>query len=127
MPDFKLATSFLEYPHFSKVETLINNPIIKDKFPKETNISIQDLKQSISSLYVYYEDRKYTVIRKEPKMTLLDLISNIGGIMGIFIGASFLSFVELFELLLLKYEAYESCLDVNGDFVVIIYYIHIKF
>ena len=32
-------------------------------------------------------------------MTELDLISNIGGNLGLFIGISFLSFAELIELL----------------------------
>ena len=32
-------------------------------------------------------------------MEMFDLVSNIGGILGLFIGVSFLSFIEIFELI----------------------------
>ena len=33
-----------------------------------------------------------------PAMTIITLVSNIGGVLGLFLGISFLSFVEVFEL-----------------------------
>ena len=50
-------------------------------------------------LLVYYERPEYTVIDQIAQMTVFDLISNIGGNLGLFIGISFLSFAELIELL----------------------------
>lgn len=50
-------------------------------------------------LYVYYKDLKYTFISQQPKVELFDLISNIGGILGLFLGVSFLTCVEFFEIL----------------------------
>jgi len=47
---------------------------------------------------VYYESLQYTVIDQIEKMNIFDLISNIGGNLGLFIGISFLSFAELIEL-----------------------------
>lgn len=37
-------------------------------------------------------------IRQEIKTTIIDLISNIGGLLGLFLGMSFLSFFEFLEL-----------------------------
>jgi hypothetical protein len=51
------------------------------------------------SIYVFYEDLKYTLISQQPKMQFIDLISNIGGSLGLFVGISFISFLELFEIL----------------------------
>jgi hypothetical protein len=48
---------------------------------------------------VYYENLQYTVIDQIAQMNVFDLISNIGGNLGLFIGISFLSFAELIELL----------------------------
>jgi hypothetical protein len=48
---------------------------------------------------VYYESLQYTVIDQIAQMNVFDLISNIGGNLGLFIGISFLSFAELIELL----------------------------
>jgi hypothetical protein len=50
-------------------------------------------------LNVYYENLQYTVIDQIAQMNVFDLISNIGGNLGLFIGISFLSFAELIELL----------------------------
>ena len=41
---------------------------------------------------------RYTVIRQDPKLQPVDLISNIGGLLGLFLGMSFLSFLELVEI-----------------------------
>ena len=51
-------------------------------------------------IYVYYEDLKYTLISQQPKIQFIDLISNIGGSLGLFVGISFISFLELFEILI---------------------------
>jgi len=48
---------------------------------------------------IFYESPQYTVIDQIAKMDVFDLISNIGGNLGLFIGISFLSFAELIELL----------------------------
>jgi len=49
---------------------------------------------------VFYEDLKYTWINQKPKMQFIDLISNIGGSLGLFVGISFISFLDLFEILI---------------------------
>ena len=49
-------------------------------------------------LYVYYKDLKYTLIKQEPKTETFDFISNIGGILGLFLGISFLSLIEALEI-----------------------------
>ena len=51
------------------------------------------------SILVYYRDLRYTLITQDPKTQLFDFISSIGGILGLFLGISFLSFVELFEII----------------------------
>ena len=47
---------------------------------------------------IYYEDLKYTWINQQPKIELFGLISNIGGSLSLFVGISFISFLELFEV-----------------------------
>ena len=99
---FLISTSFLSFPQLLRANDLLNNSLIKTKFSNITKDLIMDtLKQSVLSIYVYYDDLKYTIIRKSPKFEWLDLISNIGGIMGIFLGTSFLSFVEIIDILVI--------------------------
>ncbi len=44
------------------------------------------------------KDLVYDLIEEKPSKVVLDIISDIGGIMGLCIGASLMSFIELFDL-----------------------------
>ena len=50
-------------------------------------------------LQVYLEDPSYEYIHESPAYSLEALISNIGGVMGICLGLSALTLVEMFEYL----------------------------
>ena len=54
---------------------------------------------SYFSFVVFYKNLNYVLITEKPNMELADLISNIGGILGVFLGVSFLSFIEIIEIL----------------------------
>jgi hypothetical protein len=49
---------------------------------------------------VYYDKTSYTSISEVPQWSLFDLIASIGGTFGLFIGISFLSLIEIIELLI---------------------------
>lgn len=80
-------------------------------YPKSGNISDKDkinffdskydtyeeVQKSYFSFVVYYEELKYTLISESPSMEIFDLVSITGGLLGLFVGLSFLSFVEVFE------------------------------
>ena len=51
-------------------------------------------------IFMYYEELKYTEVSEIPKMTLGDLISSIGGTLGLFLGVSLLSFIEVLQFLI---------------------------
>jgi hypothetical protein len=88
---------------FSKFEVKPAIEIIKAiKFkvnPIFENLTSADLNDLVFAS-VFYNDLEYTSISQLPKMDFFDLISNIGGSLGLFIGISFLSFAEIIELLL---------------------------
>jgi len=67
-----------------------------NEYLKSVNISTDNL----IHLNVYYDNLEYTSIEQVSKMELQDLISNIGGNLGLFIGISFLSFAEIIEILI---------------------------
>ena len=47
---------------------------------------------------IFYDELSYTLISESPKVQLVDMFANIGGLLGLFTGMSVLSFVELAEL-----------------------------
>jgi hypothetical protein len=60
--------------------------------------TFENVSRTFFALRVYYEDLKYTLIRQKPKIELFGLISNVGGTLGLFLGFSFISLLELFEI-----------------------------
>jgi len=68
-------------------------------FPYREFRTYENVSKSYYGLRVYYEDLKYTLIKQQPKIELFGLISNVGGTLGLFLGFSFISLLELFEVL----------------------------
>ena len=69
----------------------------------DDHIIIQMLPENLENLVyfnAFYADLEYTYINQLPKMDFFDLISNIGGNLGLFIGISFLSFAEIIEFII---------------------------
>jgi hypothetical protein len=58
----------------------------------------EEIKKRFFGIRVYYNDLKYTLISEEPKTKTFNFVSNIGGILGVFLGISFLSFIEIFQI-----------------------------
>ena len=59
----------------------------------------EQVQKRFVSVKIYFNEMKYTFISQKPKTEVVDLVSNMGGTMGLFLGVSFLSFVEIFELI----------------------------
>ena len=57
----------------------------------------EQVQKRFVSVKIYFNEMKYTFISQKPKTEVVDLVSNMGGTMGLFLGVSFLSFVEIFE------------------------------
>ena len=75
-----------------------NNPVIKSNFPLR-NVTFDDIKKSLVNVKLFYEGLYFTEISETESQTVFDLISNIGGTLGLFIGMSLLSFIEILEIL----------------------------
>lgn len=65
----------------------------------EQNMTKKELKSTIVYLRIYFDILEYEHINEIPKVNIIDLISNMGGTLGLFLGMSFLSFFEIFDLI----------------------------
>jgi hypothetical protein len=103
---FEMAVSMSSYPSEWYAEVLANNSNFKSvinayfadanvPFINYTN-KFADLKNAIARVHVYYEDLRYTEIDENPDMDIVALLGSLGGNLGLFLGASVLSFTELF-------------------------------
>jgi hypothetical protein len=86
--------STLDYPSVTFFDSIRNS----SKF--YTNVSLEKYKESHLVLNVYYPSVEYTEIVEIPKTNFLDLIANLGGVLGIFLGFSIFSLVEFAELII---------------------------
>ncbi|XP_060588552.1 degenerin unc-8-like [Ruditapes philippinarum] len=70
---------------------------------KVDNLSFEDYdkyRQNFLRVIIYFEDLNYETISQEPLYESVRFLSDIGGAMGLFLGASVLSLVEVLQLLL---------------------------
>lgn len=91
----RYSTNFLNY--------LANNPNVSSliyEFYNTSEIDESLIKMSITTIYVYYDKLTYTLYNEAARMNINDLFSSIGGILGLLMGASILSILEIVVLIL---------------------------
>jgi acid-sensing ion channel 5 len=64
------------------------------------DVDLASLKKRVVDIYVYFTQLKYTEITEMPTTTVIDLLASVGGTIGLFVGISVLSFVEIIEFIM---------------------------
>lgn len=96
---FTVASSYFPADAYGAI--LMNQSSLKTLITgKGLSMSTSALQKSLVMVNVFYEDMKYSYYSESEALPWLDLMSNVGGIMGLYIGISFLSFVEIVEVLM---------------------------
>ena len=90
---YDLSSSTLNFPNEEYFADL------KQDIPEYGNMSLEEYKQKHIVLNIFYSNKEYTEIRETPTISTIDLISNLGGVMGIFLGLSIFTFIEILELM----------------------------
>lgn len=88
----KISNSLFLLPNkISKNLDAINNVLQQNG---ATNNFTKDRIRKLTMLELYYEMKQQRVVEKQPKMSIDDLISNIGGCLGVWSGISFLTLFQ---------------------------------
>ena len=97
-------TRFIPTLSFTTWPSLADLPFYKRIFVAAlglpAGISDEYVHQNFLKVNIYYEDLGYEVIQEKEEWTYQKLISDVGGQMGIWIGASLFSIVEIFVFVL---------------------------
>ena len=96
---YSVTTSSTDYPSAIYALMLGSQSVVQERF-NNTMPSYDQLKKSMVSINLNYNELRFTQIEESQKTTIIDFVSNIGGTMGLFLGISFLSFFEIAEVLL---------------------------
>ncbi len=64
------------------------------------NYSIEEIRQKLIKISIYYDEFSEVVNEESQLYTFLNVVSDIGGHMGLLLGASWISLVEILMLLI---------------------------
>ena len=90
---YDLNWSSLDYPsrdYFNLIKKVEN-----------LNVTYEMYKKNYIALKVFYPYTQYTLISQTPKATPVDLIASVGGALGVFLGLSIFSLLEVVEIVCL--------------------------
>ena len=82
--EFSLSNS--DFPTSNLFDLFKNDEKIIEKYFDNEDITYEKFKQRALSINIYYPQFTYTVINELQKITIIDLFSNIGGTLGLFLG-----------------------------------------
>ena len=96
---YETSISSAGFPTDVYGDVLINKEIVKNFYANWTNLRRKrDIKTDIFAVNVYFNDFTSTKISNSPQYGVFDLVGNIGGLIGLFLGGSYLSLIEIFDL-----------------------------
>jgi hypothetical protein len=101
---FQAQVTSLEHPSLKDYNFFINDQTavsgVKSQYDSDSvDVSTFDLfKKNFYSINVYFTSNSFTRISESPQMTTLSLFASLGGSLGMFLGFSVFSILELFGL-----------------------------
>jgi hypothetical protein len=87
---YDLSVSSLTYPNKQFYDLLELNA---------SQMNLEEYRRLHLGLDIFFPIKQYTEISETPKITFVDLVSSIGGALGVFLGLSVFSFIEIFEII----------------------------
>ena len=93
---YEVTSSSFDYPNREFFEALKSFSQMKQN---EVNITdFDEFKQNNLGINIYLSSMEYTELWEMPQISFIDLVSNMGGALGIFLGFSIFSFIEILEI-----------------------------
>ena len=105
---FDISISTLEYPTKQRYNILLNDytdymyyyafEYEYNQPPPVTNLTLTQYQELFLQVNIYYPALKVTEITQSPKLSAIDLLSQIGGSLGMFLSFSMFTLLEVFEI-----------------------------
>ena len=96
--EYEIEKTSLQFPSLNYLNLL--KEAEESRFPKKKEKALSFAKKSFLKLMVNFKTVEYSMIEENAQMTFGILLGSIGGQLGLFIGISVLSLMEVIELLL---------------------------
>ena len=102
MHKYEWFQSIYAYPKPDYLEnTLKKNPMLISRYSTQTDFT-ERLAQNVVKFSIIADTSSHKETRQEPKVTWTSLLASLGGHLHLFLGMSFICFLELFELTISK-------------------------
>ena len=95
---YSITSSQIDYPSKGLANIIKLDPRIQEKFNYSSNISFDDLKNSLVSLNIYYDELGFSSINEKATYDNIVILTLLVSNMGVFLGLSFISIFEIFEI-----------------------------
>jgi amiloride-sensitive sodium channel subunit alpha len=111
---YELSVSYTDFPSYKYYNRYmrLDKPFFANVFKTE-NVTYEMFKNSMASLFIYIDDNKSTQITESIATPVVQFIANLGGTLGLFVGTSVLSLMEIVELLIdlifILFQSYNFC------------------
>lgn len=100
---YDVSTSYADYPTYDYYvnQKKTNTKYYQTLFTGENinDLTYDDFHNVIEALFVGFDQLSYTYVSNSPSFEIPDIFANVGGVLGLFIGTSILSFVEIVDLI----------------------------
>ncbi|XP_077989200.1 epithelial sodium channel subunit gamma-like [Glandiceps talaboti] len=97
---YQAAVSMSAWPSEAYQHKLFTRLSKRSKKINEQLGSVEDSRRNLIRLRVYFSELNYESITEKPEFDEVALLSNLGGLMGLYIGASVISLFEFIEFII---------------------------
>lgn len=97
---YDISATSATFPSLNYIKYVSRQSSEIGKFPNDESELLEFARNSFLRFIINYNEFSYTSIEEMPEITFETLLANIGGQLGLFIGISLLSLIELLELFL---------------------------
>ena len=91
---YSIKMYFSIYPSLSVKQYLVQ----KSRILSDFNSKNESIDGKLLNFQIYFESYYYDLISESPALIIPTLLANIGGLLGLFLGLSLLTFFEIFEI-----------------------------
>jgi hypothetical protein len=105
--EYKTSISINQFPTTTYADFLAKRGLVSDIVYSAEKFS-QPLEKLILKVNIYFDSLTYTSITEVASIDQITFISNIGGLLGLFLGATVLSFLELVEFVIIIFQIIKS-------------------
>ena len=96
---YKSSISFNQLNGYNFISSIKSNSNLSNDFINRT-LDVATAEKSFVQLNIFYDSLSYTLTEESPQMDAVSLLGSIGGNLGLFLGVSFFSLSEIFEMIM---------------------------